>query len=81
MPAFSEATVVEVIGKRSGITRVRLDTGDRAYSVTQTTGPVAIGDRVVVNTTAVGLGLAGCIQTGSHHQARGPFFSLHRFAG
>lgn len=63
MPAFSEATVVEVIGKRSGITRVRLDTGDRAYSVTQTTGPVAIGDRVVVNTTAVGLGLG----TGGWH--------------
>src|SRR5690606_27586351 len=37
--------------------------GQRAYAVTQTTGPVAVGDRVVVNTTAVELGLG----TGGWH--------------
>lgn len=63
MPSFDEATVAEIIGDRAGIRRVRLDTGERAYAVTQTTGPVAVGDRVVVNTTAVGLGLG----TGGWH--------------
>lgn len=63
MPTFREATVAEVIGARSGIVRVRLDGGDRAYVVTQTTGPVEPGDRVVVNTTAVDLGLG----TGGWH--------------
>jgi hypothetical protein len=63
MPSFAEATVTEIIGERSGICRVRLHTGERAYAVTQTTGPVAPGDRVVVNTTAVGLGLG----TGGWH--------------
>lgn len=63
MPSFQEATVAEVIGRRAGITRVRLDTGDRAYAVTQTTGDVSVGDRVVVNTTAVELGLG----TGGWH--------------
>lgn len=63
MPAFEEATVVEVIGRRAGITRVRLDTGERAYAITQTTGDVDTGDRVVVNTTAVRLGLG----TGGWH--------------
>ena len=35
----------------------------RAYALTQLTGPVAVGDRVVVNTTAVELGLG----TGGWH--------------
>lgn len=63
MPTFREATVTEIIGTRSGITRVRLDDGDRAYAITQTTGPVDAGDRVVLNTTAVDLGLG----TGGWH--------------
>jgi hypothetical protein len=37
--------------------RVDLDNGRRAYVLTQLIGPVAAGDRVVVNTTAVDLGL------------------------
>src|SRR5438132_792740 len=37
--------------------RVELDSGRRAYVLTRLTGPVAVGDRVVVNTTAVELGL------------------------
>lgn len=57
MPTFREATVVEVLAERSGIVRVRLDDGSRAYSLTQLTGSVAAGERVVVNTTAVDLGL------------------------
>lgn len=74
MPAFEEATVTEVIGQRAGITRVRLDSGERAYAVSQTTGPVDVGDRVVVNTTAVRLGLG----TGGWHVvhwnlSRGPW--------
>ncbi len=34
-----------------------LDSGRRAYVLTQLVGPVGVGDRVVVNTTAVDLGL------------------------
>lgn len=36
---------------------MELDNGRRAYVLTQLIGPVATGDRVVVNTTAVDLGL------------------------
>lgn len=57
MPAFREATVTELISERPGLVRVRLDDGSRAYGATQLTGPVGVGDRVVVNTTAVDLGL------------------------
>ncbi|WP_426572917.1 DUF3866 family protein [Aquihabitans sp. McL0605] len=46
-----------VLSERPGLVRVALASGDRAYAVTQLTGPVAEGDRVVVNTTAVDLGL------------------------
>ncbi|MCB0986917.1 MAG: DUF3866 family protein [Acidimicrobiales bacterium] len=63
MPSFAEGVVAAVLGERSGIVRVRLENGDRAYSVTQTTGPVEVGDRVVVNTTAVDLALG----TGGWH--------------
>jgi hypothetical protein len=37
--------------------RVDLESGRRAYVLTQLIGPVAVGDQVVVNTTAVDLGL------------------------
>ncbi|MEZ5180610.1 MAG: DUF3866 family protein [Acidimicrobiales bacterium] len=57
MPTFREAVVAEDLGGREGCRRVRLDDGARAYALTQLTGPVAVGDRVVVNTTAVDLGL------------------------
>jgi hypothetical protein len=40
-----------------------LPQGDRAYALTELVGPVAVGDRVVVNTTAVELGLG----TGGWH--------------
>lgn len=61
MTAYAESTVTEVLLERRGLTRVALADGSRAYALTQLTGPVAPGDRVVVNTTAVdrGLGTGG----------------------
>lgn len=57
MPSFRQATVTEVTSERAGFVRTRLDDGSRAYALTQLTGPVGPGDEVVVNTTAVELGL------------------------
>ena len=57
MPAFSTAVVAAITSEREGLQRVELDNGRRAYVLTQLIGPVAEGDRVVVNTTAVDLGL------------------------
>jgi hypothetical protein len=66
MPSFRTGKVVALIEERTGLQRVTVDLGDgpeRAYALTQLTGPVALGDRVVVNTTAVELGLG----TGGWH--------------
>ena len=57
MPRFATATVVEVLSERAGLQRVRLDTDRRAYVLTDLIGPVAVGDRVVANATAVDLDL------------------------
>jgi hypothetical protein len=57
---------VRLLEERAGLQRVEVDLGDgpeRAYALTQLTGPVGAGDRVVVNTTAVELGLG----TGGWH--------------
>lgn len=62
MPSFRTGTVTEVLLERPGLQRVATDQG-RAYALTQLTGPVAVGDRVVLNTTAVDLGLG----TGGWH--------------
>ncbi len=62
MPSFRTGTVSEVLAERPGLQRVATDAG-RAYVLTQLTGPVAVGDEVVVNTTAVELGLG----TGGWH--------------
>jgi hypothetical protein len=62
MPRFRTATVTEVLAERPGLARVATDAG-RAYALTDLTGPVAAGDRVVLNTTAVDLGLG----TGGWH--------------
>lgn len=61
MPSFAERTVTEILAERRGLVRVRLDDGSRAYALTQLTGGVEPGHRVVVNTTAVdrGLGTGG----------------------
>ncbi|MDP8992458.1 MAG: DUF3866 family protein [Actinomycetota bacterium] len=46
-----------ISSERQGLQRVELDSGRPAYVLTELIGPVAVGDRVVVNTTAVDLGL------------------------
>ncbi|HEX6569128.1 MAG TPA: DUF3866 family protein, partial [Acidimicrobiales bacterium] len=62
MPSFVTATVTEVLAERPGLQRVATDAG-RAYALSDLVGPVAVGDRVVLNTTAVELGLG----TGGWH--------------
>lgn len=62
MPSFETAEVTEVLVERDGLQRVDTTAG-RAYVLTQLIGPVGVGDRVVLNTTAVGLGLG----TGGWH--------------
>lgn len=61
MTAYREAVVSEVLSHRDGLVRLALVDGGRAYGLTQLTGPVDVGDQVVVNTTAVdrGLGTGG----------------------
>jgi hypothetical protein len=49
--------VAAIVSEREGLQRVELDNGRRAYVLNQLIGPVAVGDRVVVNATAVDLGL------------------------
>ena len=62
MPSFSTGVVTAVRSERQGLQRVEVD-GAPAYVLTDLVGPVAVGDRVVVNTTAVDLGLG----TGGWH--------------
>src|SRR5215203_4435031 len=66
MPSYRTGEVVTLLEARPGLQRVEVDLGqgpERAYALTQLTGPVAVGDEVVVNTTAVELGLG----TGGWH--------------
>ena len=66
MPSFRTGVVLGLLEQRRGLQRVEVDLGDgpeRAYVLTQLTGPVDVGDRVVINTTAVELGLG----TGGWH--------------
>ncbi|HEV7535332.1 MAG TPA: DUF3866 family protein, partial [Acidimicrobiia bacterium] len=66
MPSFRTGVVLRQLEARPGLQRIEVDLGDgpeRAYVLTQLTGTVAPGDRVVVNTTAVELGLG----TGGWH--------------
>jgi hypothetical protein len=62
MPRFLTTAVTEVLSERPGLQRVDTAAG-RAYVLTDLVGPVAPGDRVVLNTTAVDLGLG----TGGWH--------------
>ncbi len=57
MPRFSTDVVASLLAEREGLQRVELDSGRRAYVLTKLIGPVEVGDQVVVNTTAVDLGL------------------------
>lgn len=68
MPTFRTGEVVELLAERPGLQRVRVrldgaDDDSRAYCLTQLTGDLSVGDRVVCNTTAVELGLG----TGGWH--------------
>ena len=69
MPIFRTAVVAEILEERPGLQRLRVgfddpeQAGDRAYCLTRMLGDVVVGDRVVVNTTAVELGLG----TGGWH--------------
>ena len=62
MPSFRTGVVTGIRGERPGLQKVEVD-GEPAYVLTQLIGTVALGDRVVVNTTAVELGLG----TGGWH--------------
>ena len=62
MPSFRTGRVTAILEARRGIQRVEVD-GEQAYVLTQLIGTVAVGDRVVMNTTAVELGLG----TGGWH--------------
>jgi hypothetical protein len=62
VPSFVTATVTEILSERDGLQRVATDAG-RAYVLTGLIGTVAAGDPVVLNTTAVELGLG----TGGWH--------------
>lgn len=63
MTSFATFTVIRELENRPGLQRVELHDGSRAYALTDLTGPVVAGDEVVVNTTAVDLGLG----TGGWH--------------
>ena len=63
MTTYETHFVSEVLSERDGLQRLRLSDNSRAYNLTQLAGPVVLGDRVVVNTTAVELGLG----TGGWH--------------
>jgi hypothetical protein len=66
VPSFRTGKVVRLREERPGLQRVDVDFGtgpEPAYVLPQLTGTVAPGDRVVVNTTAVELGLG----TGGWH--------------
>ncbi|HET7655354.1 MAG TPA: DUF3866 family protein [Acidimicrobiales bacterium] len=62
MPRYEIARITAVTSQREGLQRVDTTRG-RAYVLTQLTGPVGAGDDVVLNTTAVELGLG----TGGWH--------------
>jgi hypothetical protein len=56
VPSFKTGTVTKLLSERPGLQRVEVD-GRPAYVLTQLIGSVQAGDRVVVNTSAVELGL------------------------
>jgi hypothetical protein len=66
VPTFRAGLVTSLLSERPYLQRISVDLGagdEPAYVLTQLVGPVAVGDRVVVNTTAVDLGLG----TGGWH--------------
>src|SRR4051812_15477745 len=62
VPSFRSGRVTRLVSERPGLQRVEVD-GEPAVVLIDLIGPVAEGDRVVVNTTAVDLDLG----TGGEH--------------
>src|SRR3954447_3335789 len=98
MPSYRTGEVVTLLEARRGLQRVEVDLGEgpeRAYALPQLTGPVELGDRVVVNTTAVELGLGtgggdvvhwnlerdGWSEPGPGHIIKGRYTSLQADVG
>src|SRR5215213_2452686 len=98
MPSYRTGEVVTLLEARPGLQRVEVDLGqgpERAYALTQLTGPVDMGDHVVVNTTAVELGLGtggwhvvhwnlerdGWSEAGPGHIIKGRYTSLQTDVG
>ncbi len=98
MPSFRSGKVTQLLMERPGLQRVEVDLGDgpeRAYVLTQLTGTVGVGDQVVVNTTAVELGLGtggwhvvhwnlerdGWAERGPGHIIKGRYTSLQADVG
>lgn len=63
MALYRTLRVASILEEREGLLKLRLDNDSRAYCYTNLTGTVRPGDEVVVNTTAVDLGLG----TGGWH--------------
>lgn len=63
MPRFARLRATGVRDVRPGLARMTLSDGSRAYALTELCGPVRVGDELLVNTSAVDLGLG----TGGAH--------------
>ena len=63
MPRFARMRAAEVRDVRPGLQRMTLDDGSEAYALTDLCGPVRAGDKLLVNVSAVELGLG----TGGAH--------------
>ncbi len=63
MDIFVTETVAQVLEERPGLQRLRLSDDSKAYVLTNLLPAAAVGDQVVVNVSAVGLGLG----TGGWH--------------
>ena len=63
MPSFQSHRVAQILEERDGFQRMKLEDGSKAYALPAVVGAVEVGDVVVVNTTAVDLGLG----TGGWH--------------
>ena len=63
MASFSSRVVAQITEERDGLQKVRFDDGSDGYALVSVCGTLEAGDEVVVNTTAVDLGLG----TGGYH--------------
>ena len=63
MPTFQSLRVAKILEVRDGLQRMQLEDGSKAYALVAVVGAVDVDDLVVVNTTAVELGLG----TGGWH--------------